>query len=124
MLRSVMTFFVTGRRFTITMKTDDGATQELTGAIYCGNDRITIDEKYRQTVIDALCNFEKVSFFVMNNQFQTTLICFVCLHRISVKYISKRRAKNKMLSSDFTKMKKQTRRFRRVCLCMTLFCMI
>ena len=62
--------------YTITMKTDYGATQELTGAIYCGNDRITIDEKYRQTVLDALCNFEKVSFFIMNNQFQTTTYLF------------------------------------------------
>lgn len=52
--------------YNITMRTADGTDYYLTGTVYCGGDRLFIDQAYMPTVIDALCHEEDefVSFYI------------------------------------------------------------
>lgn len=62
--------------YDITMKTEDGAKYNLTGTIYCGDDRIFIDESCESTVLDALKSGGKVSFYIVQSDRTTTTYLF------------------------------------------------
>ena len=62
--------------YTITMRTPDGTDHSLTGTMYCGGDRIFIDDAYYQTVIDALKSEGTISFFIVNDDRTTTNYLF------------------------------------------------
>lgn len=54
--------------YDITMRTADGADHNITGTLYCGGDRIFIDDKYIDEVITALKSGEKVMFRIVNSE--------------------------------------------------------
>ena len=62
--------------YNITMKTSDGTKHSLTGTIYCGGDRLFIDQKYEQKVLDALKSGETVSFYIVQSDRTTTTYLF------------------------------------------------
>lgn len=62
--------------YDITMKTAEGTKHSLTGTIYCGGDRLYIDEKYEATVLEALKSGEKVSFYIVQSDRTTTTYLF------------------------------------------------
>ena len=65
--------------YDITMKTADGTKTSMTGTIYCGGDRLFIDERYESTVLDALKSGEQVSFYIVNSERTTTTYLFTIL---------------------------------------------
>ena len=52
--------------YTITMRTADGKDHNVKGTLYCGGDRIFIDDSYINTVLSALKSGEKVMFRIVN----------------------------------------------------------
>lgn len=62
--------------YDITMKTADGTKHSITGTIYCGGDRLFIDDKYESKVLDALKSGEKVSFYIVQSDRTTTTYLF------------------------------------------------
>ena len=52
--------------YTITMRTADGKDHNVKGTLYCGGDRIFIDDSYVSTVLSALKSGEKVMFRIVN----------------------------------------------------------
>ncbi|MCB7049450.1 hypothetical protein LIZ34_03560 [Intestinimonas butyriciproducens] len=52
--------------YSITMRTEDGADHNMTGTLYCGGDRIYIDDKYIDEVLTALQGEGKVLFRIVN----------------------------------------------------------
>ena len=54
--------------YSITMRTADGTDHNLTGTLYCGDDRIFIDDAYVDEVLAALEGEENVSFYIVNNE--------------------------------------------------------
>ena len=62
--------------YDITMKTEDGTKHDLTGTIYCGGDRLFIDEKYESTVLEALKSGGTVSFYIVQSDRTTTTYLF------------------------------------------------
>ena len=62
--------------YDITMRTADGTKQNLTGTIYCGGDRLFIDDKYEKTVLNALKSGETVSFYIVQSDYTTSTYLF------------------------------------------------
>ncbi len=64
--------------YNIKMKTADGKVHNLTGAIYCGDDRIIIDSDHKSKVIKALSKGGDavVSFYIENAERPTTNYLF------------------------------------------------
>lgn len=62
--------------YDIVMKTADGKKQNITGTIYCGGDRLFIDDKYRSKVLEALKSGENVSFYIVQADRTTTSYLF------------------------------------------------
>ena len=62
--------------YKITMKTADGTKHNLTGTIYCGGDRLMIDNKYKSLVFDALKSGEIVSFYLVEEDYTTSTYLF------------------------------------------------
>lgn len=62
--------------YDITMKTADGTKHSLTGTIYCGGDRLFIDEEYEDIVLEALSSGQKVSFYIVQSDRTTTTYLF------------------------------------------------
>lgn len=54
--------------YSVTMRTADGVDHNLTGTIYCGGDRLFIDDAYIDAVIAALEGEGNVSFLIVNNE--------------------------------------------------------
>lgn len=50
--------------YNITMRTEDGADQQLTGTLYCGGDRLFIDDSYVDQVLAALQGEGTISFYI------------------------------------------------------------
>lgn len=62
--------------YDITMKAPDGTKHELTGTLYCGGDRLFIDQKYKQLVLDAMAQEGSVSFYIVQRDRTTTTYLF------------------------------------------------
>lgn len=62
--------------YDITMKTADGTKHDISGTIYCGGDRLFIDDKYIDTVLTALQSGEIVSFYIVQSDRTTTTYLF------------------------------------------------
>lgn len=62
--------------YDIVMKTADGTKQNLKGTIYCGGDRLFINDKYESKVLTALKSGEKVSFYIVQSERTTTTYLF------------------------------------------------
>ena len=62
--------------YDITMKTADGTKYNLKGTIYCGGDRLFINEKYESTVLNALKSGDTVSFYIVQSDRTTTTYLF------------------------------------------------
>ena len=62
--------------YDITMKTADGTKYDLTGTLYCGGDRLYIDDKYLPTVLDALKSGDEVSFYLVHSKYTTSTYLF------------------------------------------------
>lgn len=62
--------------YDIMIRLDDDTRTEIKGAIYPGNDRITIDSKYKSKVIDALKNSKNVMFRITQSDRTTTTYLF------------------------------------------------
>lgn len=62
--------------YDIVMKTADGAKQNITGTIYCGGDRLFIDDSYKSTVLNALKSGNEVSFYIVESERTTTTYLF------------------------------------------------
>jgi len=63
-------------KYSITIKTSDGEKHNLTGTMYCGGDRIFIDDNYRKVVLDALSGSGTVGFYIANANYTTTTYLF------------------------------------------------
>lgn len=53
-------------QYSITMQSNDGTNYDMTGTMYCGEDRILIDESYRATVLSLLQSSGNVKVRVTN----------------------------------------------------------
>ena len=62
--------------YDIVMKTADGTKHNITGTIYCGGDRLFIDDKYVAKVLTALKSGENVSFYIVESDYTTTTYLF------------------------------------------------
>lgn len=62
--------------YNITMKAPDGTKHDLTGTIYCGGDRLFIDAKYKQLVLDTMAQEGSVSFYIVKSDRTTTTYLF------------------------------------------------
>lgn len=62
--------------YDITMKAPDGTKHELTGTLYCGGDRLYIDDQYRQLVLDTMAQEGSVSFYIVKSDRTTTTYLF------------------------------------------------
>lgn len=63
--------------YSITMRTADGQDYNLSGIMYTGADRITIDNTSDvETILDALKGEGDVSFYIVNDQFTTSTYLF------------------------------------------------
>lgn len=69
--------YSTDETYSITMKDADGNKTDIMGRIYAGGDRIVIDDKYTDTVLEAL-SAEKgnVSFYLVSDKYSTTSYLF------------------------------------------------
>lgn len=63
-------------KYTISMKTADGTVYKLTGTVYCGGDRLFIDDRYNSTVLKALKSGENISFHIVDSDRTTTNYLF------------------------------------------------
>lgn len=63
-------------KYTISMKTADGTVYKLTGTVYCGGDRLIIDDRYNSTVLKALNSGENISFHIVDSEHTTTSYLF------------------------------------------------
>ena len=63
-------------KYDITMKTADGTKQNVTGTIYCGGDRLYIDDRHHAKVLSALQSGENVSFYIVKSDRTTTTYLF------------------------------------------------
>ena len=52
--------------YNITMRTPDGADHKITGTMYCGDDRVNIDDAYIDEVLTALKGEGNVMFRIEN----------------------------------------------------------
>lgn len=66
-------------QYEITMKRADGSKYELSGTIYCGGDRLVIDEPYRPAVLEALKSGEMLGFYIVNVDTPTTTYLFTVI---------------------------------------------
>ena len=73
-------------KYNITMKDGTGQKTSLTGTMYCGTDRLFIDDRYISTVLQALKESKSVSFYIVNSDRTTTTYLFTvdCLNFIDV----------------------------------------
>lgn len=62
--------------YDITMRTPDGTDHNLTGTLYCGGDRIFIDDAYVDEVLTAMQGEGAVSFYVVQSDRTTTSYLF------------------------------------------------
>ena len=62
--------------YKITMKTADGTKHSMTGTVYCGGDRLHIDQRYEEKVLEALKSGENVSFYIVESEYTTTTYLF------------------------------------------------
>lgn len=62
--------------YNITMRTDDGTDVKLTGVMYRGSDRIYVEDKYVQNVIDALSEGTTTYFYIEDSERTTTNYLF------------------------------------------------
>lgn len=62
--------------YDITMRAADGTDYSLTGTIYCGGDRLFIDDAYRNIVLNALRGEGTVSFLIVKSDRTTTQYLF------------------------------------------------
>jgi predicted small lipoprotein YifL len=67
--RSVVTY-------DITIRTADGADHEMTGTLYCGGDRIVIDDAYKSSVYDMFCQEGDIIFRIVESERPTTTYLF------------------------------------------------
>ena len=58
------------------MRDADGNDTELTGTVYCGGDRLFIDDKYVNTVLDAMKGEGTLSFYIVESDRTTTSYLF------------------------------------------------
>lgn len=64
--------------YNITMRLKNGKEYKFSGAVYCGGDRIIINENYNSTIIKALSQKENspVSFYIEHAKYATTKYLF------------------------------------------------
>ena len=64
--------------YNITMRLKNGKEYKFSGAVYCGGDRIIIDENYNSTVVKALSQKENspVAFYIEHAKYTTTKYLF------------------------------------------------
>lgn len=62
--------------YNITMRTDDGTDYNFTGVVYCGGDRLFIDQTYVPEVIAALSQDGNTSFYIEDAERITTNYLF------------------------------------------------
>ena len=62
--------------YNITMRTPDGTDHELTGTIYCGGDRLFIDDAYVNDVLTAMQGEGTISFYIVQADRTTTTYLF------------------------------------------------
>ena len=63
--------------YSITMRTGDGTDHALTGTLYCGGDRVYVDDACKASVIDALSQADQqVSFLIVDDKYSTTKYLF------------------------------------------------
>lgn len=63
-------------KYNITMKDSAGRKTSLTGTIYCGGDRLFIDDQYTTKVLEALKGTGSVSFYIVMSDRTTTTYLF------------------------------------------------
>ena len=62
--------------YTITMRGADGTDTSLSGTVYCGGDRLFIDDKYVDTVLNAMKGEGTLSFHIVEDEHTTTSYLF------------------------------------------------
>ncbi len=62
--------------YTITMRGADGTDVSLSGTVYCGGDRLFIDDKYVDTVLNAMKGEGTLSFHIVEDEHTTTSYLF------------------------------------------------
>lgn len=62
--------------YTITMRSADGTDTSLSGTVYCGGDRLFIDDKYVDTVLNAMKGEGTLSFHIVEDERTTTSYLF------------------------------------------------
>lgn len=62
--------------YDITMRLPDGSTKDLTGTMYCGGDRVYVDDSYKESVISALSGEGEISFLIVKSDRTTTQYLF------------------------------------------------
>ena len=62
--------------YDITMRGADGADVSLTGTVYCGGDRLFIDDQYVNTVLEAMKGEGTLSFYIVDSERTTTTYLF------------------------------------------------
>lgn len=62
--------------YDITMRTPDGTDHKLTGTVYCGGDRLLIDDAYVDQVLTAMRGEGTISFYIVQSDRTTTTYLF------------------------------------------------
>ncbi len=62
--------------YTVTMRDASGNDVEMSGTVYCGGDRLFIDDQYVNTVLEAMKGEGSLSFHIVDTQFATTSYLF------------------------------------------------
>ena len=63
-------------KYDVTMRTADGTDHSMTGTIYCGADRVFIDDEYVDEVLDAMKGEGTVSFHLVDSERTTSTYLF------------------------------------------------
>ncbi len=62
--------------YNVTMRDASGSDVEMSGTVYCGGDRLFIDDQYVNTVLEAMKGEGSLSFHIVDTQFATTSYLF------------------------------------------------
>lgn len=62
--------------YQIIIKTSDGTKHTVTGTVYCGGDRVLVDSKYVQNVLDILKSGKRISVYIAEKNNGTTSYLF------------------------------------------------
>ena len=62
--------------YSIAMRMPDGSTKDMTGTLYCGGDRVYVDDNYKGAVISALSGEGDISFLIVDQEYTTSQYLF------------------------------------------------